>query len=283
MVVAAWRENMDFVNPMLSRVPHAEAMIYCAGGELQDPRCNNIPNYGHENYAYLRHIVDHYEEGLAHITVFTMGSVMKKELNFILCRKLNYVLASVDSEAKQADFSGYETLASVNPGFFVPFDENFTISQFKRWTHGAPRPLCPASVSTLGEWYQKFVDGDLEKARMAGIQYNSIFAVSRERLRSRPKSVYEGMLREVERCELGQPQVAGHFLERTWKPMLDHHRPGKNIPDSGPNECPIAQLIEASNGTQGWPGWASAPAKTPGLMLIQGGLQLLAGPFGVEM
>mmetsp|Transcript_43501 Transcript_43501/g.117320 ORF Transcript_43501/g.117320 Transcript_43501/m.117320 type:complete len:332 (-) Transcript_43501:30-1025(-) len=246
VVVAAWRENLTFLEPMLRRVPGAQARIYCAGEHIQDSRCHPITNYGSENYAYLKHIVDHYDKGLAAVTVFTMGSVMKKEWDFLLCRKLNYVLSAVDPTEKQRRFPGYVTMANMAPGQFLPFNDEFDIKTFRAFAGGQARPLCRASSRPLQKWYQKFVGPNLTRARLAGVQYNGIFAASRGRIKAWPRSVYEGLLHEMERCGPGVPHVAGHYMERAWKAMLDPTVAGGPIDDHGPNECPIKDIIRRS-------------------------------------
>lgn len=227
-------------------LPGAVAEIYCAGGHIRDGRCHTVTNYGSENYAYLKHIVDHYDDGLAAITVFTMGSVMKQEWDFLLCRKLNYVLSFLDSDAKQRNFSGYATMAEMTPGKWIPFDPSFDLASFRAYSGGESRQLCPASARPLDKWYQKFIGANLTRALLTGIQYNGVFAASRERIRTWPKSVYEGLLKEMEHCGPGVPHVAGHYMERAWKAMLDLDLSRGLVKDEGPDECPIKDMISTS-------------------------------------
>jgi len=243
LVVAAWRENLTFVEPMVRRVPGAEAQIYCAGGHIPDSRCHNIPNYGNENYAYLKHIVDHYDNGLADITVFTLGSVMKKEWGYLLCRKLNYVLSALNSTEKQQHFRGYTTMAHFYPSQRLPFEPTFNISVWRSHAGSGWVRLCPASARLLQDWYRKFISANLTDAQLKGIQYNSIFAVSRDRIKAWPRQTYEGLLREIERCGTGVPSVAGHFMERSWKAMLDLPPASGQAQSAGPNWCPIQGMI----------------------------------------
>lgn len=254
VVVAAYREGLGFVEPMVARVPGAKARIYCAGPALQDPRCNRIPNYGCESYAYLRHIVDHYDGGLAPVTVFSMGSVLKSEWDCLLCKKLDYALAQLDSPEKQRNFSGFAAMGSGH-AWRSPFEEGWDLVSYRAQSHaqvslvgrGSGHGLidaggsCRPSVAPLGAWYKRFADGNLTRAKQVGTVMNSIFAVSRDRIRRYPKATYTKLLQEFERCGTDVPQVAGHYMERAWFPMFsDPAQPG--VREKG--RCPIRQMIQ---------------------------------------
>ena len=77
LVVNAYNEDLSFVDSIQSRMEGSRLRLYCGmGGGLDtggDERCTTVLNYGAENYAFLRHVVDNYDH-LADITVFTMGS-----------------------------------------------------------------------------------------------------------------------------------------------------------------------------------------------------------------
>eukprot|EP00931_Biecheleriopsis_adriatica_P023849 TRINITY_DN14981_c0_g1_i1.p1 TRINITY_DN14981_c0_g1~~TRINITY_DN14981_c0_g1_i1.p1 ORF type:complete len:466 (-),score=91.81 TRINITY_DN14981_c0_g1_i1:66-1463(-) len=229
LVVAAFAEDVSWVEPMLQRVkPGAELRLYCKGPRIKDERCLRIENYGGEEYAYLTHII-HFYDTLAPITVFTLGSIYNRDWDFLKCRKLNFVLSQVDTPEKRANFSGFVTMAHQAPDSFMEFEGYFKLEQYRNHAGGKPTPACRASIKPLDKWFKEFiVDVPLEHARHTGVLYNPIFAVSKERIHRFPKSMYEKLHLEILRCTEKQYEgvaEAGHFLERAWKPMFETYRP----------------------------------------------------------
>eukprot|EP00435_Cladocopium_sp_Y103_P064669 s507_g26.t1 len=170
--------------------------------------CLRIHNFGGEEYAYLTHIT-HFYDDLAPITIFTLGSIYDSGWHWLKCRKLNFVLSYLDRPEKRQSFPGFATMAHQKPDSFMEFE-------------GRP-------AGALGKWFETFIyNVSLKKARHTGVLYNPIFAVSRERIRQYPKSMYERLLREILRCTSKAHEgvaEAGHYLERAWKPMFESDMP----------------------------------------------------------
>ena len=82
LVVAAYDENVSFIEPVMARLANSMLHLYCKG-PLRDARCHRIRNYDSEHYAFLYHIVHRYDS-LAPVTIFTMGSVLKSEWQSLL-------------------------------------------------------------------------------------------------------------------------------------------------------------------------------------------------------
>jgi hypothetical protein len=243
VVVKAWREDLRFLDSMLESIPGVRLKLYCSSSALEDARCIDVPNIGAENWAYLHHITENYES-LPPITVFTLGNIMSDEWGWLKCRKLNFVLNKLNTIDKQRNFSGYESMAGNFLGTTAQWIENFDIT-FYRAAQGAEKlEMSPPSVRPLGEWYSKFVSSNHSAALMTGMQYNGIFAVSRERLQTWPRSVWMDLKEELGRWGPSPKGLVGdHYMERSWKPMLDHHAI-KNFHQDGVDECPdlIQQL-----------------------------------------
>eukprot|EP00931_Biecheleriopsis_adriatica_P070205 TRINITY_DN43993_c0_g1_i1.p1 TRINITY_DN43993_c0_g1~~TRINITY_DN43993_c0_g1_i1.p1 ORF type:complete len:318 (+),score=34.88 TRINITY_DN43993_c0_g1_i1:74-1027(+) len=232
LVVAAYNEDLRWIDPMLARLPGAKLTLYCADEHHQDPRCIPVENVQSECPVYLHHIISKYSQ-LPDITVFAMGSAGKSEWGFLLCRKLNLVISKLDTLEKQSNFTGFATMAHTSPGEFLPFDPDFDLFSYRSHTGGAADKHCRPSISPLGKWYEHFVDRDIEHAKHAGVLYNDIFAVSAERIRKFRISTYKALHQEHLRCK-GVRSTAGHYMERSWKAMYDDgHQAGE-----GPNECP---------------------------------------------
>lgn len=229
LVVAAFSEDVSWVEPMLSRVkPGAELRLYCKGPRIKDERCLRIENYGGEEYAYLTHIV-HFYDSLAPITIFTLGSIYNSDWNMLKCRKLNFVLSQVDTPEKRDNFSGFVTMAHQAPDSFMEFEGYFELKSYRNHAGGQNTPACRASVKPLDKWFQEFIVGvPIKHARHTGVLYNPIFAVSKERIHRFPKAMYERLLGEILRCteKINEGVAeAGHYLERSWKPMFEQHIP----------------------------------------------------------
>ncbi|CAE7039175.1 unnamed protein product [Symbiodinium microadriaticum] len=217
LVVAAFNENLSYLEPMMSMAPDAKLKLYCSGSESLDPRCIPLPNLGGENAVYLHHIVQNYDS-LADITVFSVGSIMRNENNQLLCRKLNYLMTQL-RPATRGLFGNFSTMAHTFEGEFNPFNPAFDIVTYVSQKWGMIR-LCNASMRPLGTWYQNFVEQDLIRPTCAGVLFNGIFAVRAERLRRWPKSKYQSLLAEMSRCG-DLRSVADHYMERSWKAMLE--------------------------------------------------------------
>ena len=251
LVVAAFNENLSYLEPMMSIVPDTRLKLYCSGSERLDPRCIPLPNLGGENAVYLHHIVQNYHS-LADITIFSVGSIMRNENNQLLCRKLNYLMTQL-RPAIRGLFGNFSTMAHTFAGEFNPFNPAFDIVTYASQKWGMIR-LCNASMRPLGAWYQNFVEQDLTRPTCAGVLFNGIFAVRAERLRRWPLSKYQSLLAEMSRCG-DLRSVADHYMERSWKAMLEDDVKGPQG-TQGINSCPIKNLIlehclQTHNGDRG--------------------------------
>lgn len=235
VVVSAFMENLEFVEPMLARVPNAKLRLKCSGDLLNDTRCEHAADLGDENAVFLKHIIDEYDQ-LPDVTVFAVGSIMKSQWEFLLCRKLNYVLAKLDTPEKQTSFSGFATMDRHK--YSKDFHQDIYISM-----HDPARrrmKLCAASVSPMGLWFEHFVEGSARShPNRTGVSYNDVFAVSRERLRSVPRATYQALFDELSSCGSTR-SAASHFMERTWLPMLSD--PSVDAV-AGEDDCPIEGRI----------------------------------------
>eukprot|EP00930_Biecheleria_cincta_P062050 TRINITY_DN47562_c0_g1_i1.p1 TRINITY_DN47562_c0_g1~~TRINITY_DN47562_c0_g1_i1.p1 ORF type:complete len:548 (-),score=83.08 TRINITY_DN47562_c0_g1_i1:32-1675(-) len=239
VVISAFNENLSFIEPLLAPVPDAKLRLYCSGNQSLDRRCEEVPDRGGENYVYLQHIINNYDQ-LANVTVFSVASIMRNHNNQLLCRKLSYVLEKV-RPAMRAKFTGFCTLANTFPGEFNNFNPHFNIKEYESQKWGRIK-LCRPSVEPLGSWYKHFVDMDLQRPVCSGVLFNDIFAVSAERIRRWPKETYQRLLDELARCGTLR-SVADHFMERSWKAMLDDYEFPSAKALRGPDNCPIKTMI----------------------------------------
>ena len=220
LVIAAYAENVSFIDPMLARMPRSEVRLYCKGPRIHDPRCIRIGNYGGEGYAYLTHIVRNYHN-LSEITLFSLGSILNSEWHFFKCRKLYHLVGNLMTIEEQDNYPEYDAVDGADPWSpFQPFEYSFELASYRTHAGGAWEPLCRASRQPYGAWWQNMVTDDLNRPQTTGVTYHGTFAARRSQILQWPKSMYEGLLAEYERCEPAQPQEAGHYMERTWKPLF---------------------------------------------------------------
>ena len=136
LVVATYDEDLSWIEPTLRTVPRSEAIVYCKGPVQPEARCTaRLANWGTENYAYVHHVYKNYDN-LAPITAFAMGSILKSEWQYLLCRKLFGVLGALSSVAKQDALRHFISPRGMH-NHLVPFEPDFNISVY-RPKHGLP-------------------------------------------------------------------------------------------------------------------------------------------------
>lgn len=219
LVVATWAENVSWIDSMLGSVtPEAGLSLYCKSSSITDPRCIYLRNKGTEEYAYLTHILKNYDR-LAPITVFAPGSM--GQLSRLA--SLNRTVADVATQLKRDGFQGFATYGQARE-----FDPNFDIQIYKTFTGGPPNFLCKPTTRPLWKWYQSFVSQNLSHAVCTGFSERAFFAVTADRIRRYPRMVYQRLLDEIERCP-HSANVAGHYIERIWRPMFDDCGAGHSL------------------------------------------------------
>jgi len=227
MVVVAYKEDLSWIDPFLNMVPGMKLKLYCAGGIHPEPRCNSVPNLQDSNPHFLKHIIDNYDR-LAPVTLFTGASVLHGEWNWLLCKQLHYLVHKVNSALKQSTLT-YAAAPVWN------FDAEFDIKEFRAYSGGPKIEHCRPTVAPFGVWFSKFVFDDIEKAKKSGVGFHNTQAVSADRIRKYPKSIYQSLYDELARC-MPRRATAAHYMERAWKIMLDDDPPS-NDPD-GQFQCP---------------------------------------------
>ena len=172
--------------------------------------------------------------------VVTHNSIERGEWDYLLCRKLIYVLQALETPAKQRRFvasEGFRAMSHRRPGFFLGWPERFTISRFRRGggDDQPPSPLCLAATRPLGAWYRWYIDTtNTTRPTRTGVAYNDIYGVSAARVRRWPRATYEALLNQTIACGDRAAEV-DHYLERAVRPMYADG-PDRNGPEV---ECPL--------------------------------------------
>lgn len=149
----------------------------------------SLPNLGREAHTYLHHIVQHYDQ-LATVTVFCQGHPFDHAPDFHARLK-----AVTGGEMPDLGFRWY--------GFLIDEDDQAGVL-FARWSKNTDgRGL------DLGAFHSRlFGDAAPDAFRFFG---GAQFAVTADRVRSRPRSFYERALS----LSLDYPDAA-HCFERCW-------------------------------------------------------------------
>ena len=222
LVVATYDEDLSWIEPTLRTVPRSEAIVYCKGPVQPEARCTaRLANWGTENYAYVHHVYKNYDN-LAPITAFAMGSILKSEWQYLLCRKLFGVLGALSSVAKQDALRHFISPRGMH-NHLVPFEPDFNISVYRPKRGLPPQINCPASAATNGAFYSKFAPNrSVGDALRHGSSLNGIAAAPRHVLRGVPRNAWGRLLDELSKksCCEGAALQADHYAERLWRPLL---------------------------------------------------------------
>jgi len=217
LVIARYKESLKWINAYKDR-GFKDIYIYNKSGtdmkcpELQSPgtrcRVKNIPNVGVCDNSYLYHIVHSYNT-LADVTLFAPGSVdydYKQEI-------FDFTIDKV-FETKNTVLNAFEFDTEVSEAM-----HNFTM-------HSYPTSYSDNRDGIIGEAPQKLSDirpfGAWYRANFPGVYTNKatffgIMAISREHIHRRPKSFYEGLLKQVGTHKFHE---TSHFMERSYIAMV---------------------------------------------------------------
>jgi hypothetical protein len=161
-----------------------------------------LPNVGVCDHTYLYHIIDNYDN-LGDVTVFVPGSgslaSKKGNIDFVM-EKVRVTRNTVFRVAPFPDRSVGEVLYSFTL-------DNWDVTSVENRDSDGKLEL--AKVRPFGKWYEAKFPGVKVKAPV----YGGIFAVSRDHIRSREKSFYEELIKEVNTHKFHE---ASHYMERSW-------------------------------------------------------------------
>lgn len=166
----------------------------------------NLPNVGNESHTYLWHIVNRYDS-LAPRTVFLVGSAHK-----VPWKKGK--LDSLFKYMKEHNNSEFRSCC-VKVDNSKNHEYNFQIDEYEKTSDENKqvlddRKLEPSPERPFGKWFEANF-GDYVSPYAC---YNSIFAVTREDIRRKPKSYYQNLLEKY--FSKGIHPEAVHYIERAW-------------------------------------------------------------------
>lgn len=160
----------------------------------------HLPNVGMCNHTYLYHFITHYDD-LADVTICLPGSCMDANKINATNWTINRALQTKDSVFT---ISVMPDVRRTIANFVLDY---WKVSNSQNMTHNADGALVPCSIRPFGAFYTYYF-GDL---RTVGVNYFSIYAVSKAHVRQTPKALFEELILHVDKyvnCE------AAHYLER---------------------------------------------------------------------
>ena len=169
-----------------------------------------LPNVGREGHTYLYHIINNYY-CLADVTLFTQGDIQ----------------LHVTQGDASFDFTSYLKKGR-DRGFFTnrqqQHDDWGKMHWEGKWLEMVERGEVRKANLTMGEFW-KTIFG-LPHPKRCMVSYGAVFAASRSRIISRPKSFYENILSFIN--DHPNPEE-GHYIERLWPFILAKYVPRKRI------------------------------------------------------
>jgi hypothetical protein len=201
VVVAHYDEDLQWLDKVKDH-SRVSATVYHKGND-PPPGAILLENVGRESHTYLTHIVRNYGR-LADLTLFLQGNPVDHAPHDVPLTEHIALLA-----ASAARYGCSTNLAwGVEPGFrptvagvATPNEQNETFGTWFERVLGRPMPEQRASRAEPLLWY-----------------VGGIMGMRRDRLTSRPRAFYEGLLRELD-WHVNPAQ--GHYFERAWYYIFD--------------------------------------------------------------
>jgi hypothetical protein len=209
LVVAKYKENLEWLDKYKD-VRFRNVYIYNKSN-TPEKECTNeyanciikqIPNVGVCDETYLHHIIDNYDN-LADVTVFAPGSANLQHKKDIFKFTVDNAITTKDTVMNVYKFDTDIDKAMYN------FRMTHYIGASPENNDGNNFNNTPASPNPFGVWFKHNFPG----VHTPYSTFFGIFAASKEHIRSRPKSFYEGLIKQVNTDTFHE---ASHYIERSW-------------------------------------------------------------------
>jgi len=162
----------------------------------------NLDNVGREAHTYLYHVINNYDN-LADITIFLPGS---SSIDYKKIKALN-IFNNISENNNNNIFScNRENLYESQQNFTI---DNYLSTNTDNKNINTDAKILISDKRPFGNWYNHF----LKNKDIDCVTYNSIFAVSKKTILSKPIEFYQSLLNEVDKDH--NPETV-HYLERSW-------------------------------------------------------------------
>lgn len=202
IIVARFNEDLSWIDKYRGEY---DVTVYNKGpNEIKG--AVKLPNVGNESHTYLWHIVNRYDT-LAPRTVFLVGSSekisWKKE-------KLDSLMKYIKTHNKSEFRSSCRNVSNLKIA-----EEGFQIDEYEKTSDENKnvlndKKLQPSPERPFGKWYET----NFGNYVCPYVCYNSIFAVTRDDIRRKPKSYYKNLLDKYLSASMHPEAV--HYFERAW-------------------------------------------------------------------
>ena len=217
LVISRYNEDLHWLDESLLD-PIAKITIYNKGQnntfKMTDKVHNvlRLENMGRESHTYLYHVIRNYDN-LADMTIFLPGSMENK----FKWGKLCSVFDMLNLGCNDAFPAAYEqNIYDCYRDFYL--NDWSSANEQNNELNGKPQ-LRLSEYRPYGEWYKHHFGNECPHHKTG---YCGIFAVDRRYILRRPRSFYEGLIKELETSS--NPEV-GHYYERAWSAIFSV--PGK--------------------------------------------------------
>jgi hypothetical protein len=152
-----------------------------------------LPNIGIDSHTDLFHIITNYDN-LGDVTIFCTDSAYTRDKK---TRKLKYILENVRQCPGMIVHSVYADGS----------ENNFTIATYRE------KNLIRAPISPFLAWLKNRIEFTGERPY---ISKKSIYAVTREVIRRRPREFYQNLMKDIQASVRGHDTEVAHYFERGW-------------------------------------------------------------------
>lgn len=198
-VIARYKEPVDWV----WKGSH-DVVVYNKSG-VDEIGMISLPNVGREAHTYIHHIVKNYDT-LANVTVFLQARISD-----------HGYMEDIDHLARQLGTSARDRGYS-NNFHTVHSDHDFNIKMRDLLVSQYGVPAESVVKIQFSDWFTQFI---LPIYPVPTSWYgNALFAVSKDKIRTRPKEFYERLLSEL---STDNAPIEAHFLERSWFYVFNNH------------------------------------------------------------
>lgn len=202
-VVARYGEDVSWMDAWL---PYVQRVTVYDKSDVPmtsaHPKVTVVPlkNVGREAHAYLRHIVDRYED---------------------LCATVVFTQARYDDHLSHQDFDALvRGRGRPDSPMDVPWHQ--TIMETMGWTvtrnWAANQAMQPMGMS-MAKFFIEYIAPDLVPPDKLRYWTGAIFSATASAIRRHPAAAYAKILPLL---EVGSNPEAAHAMERSWQPLLGH-------------------------------------------------------------